>query len=100
MFIPIWPVFSTFLVFTNNLRQLLSNHTLTPEAENMAPNIVGITGGLKTSGDALAQSLGIRPPQVPLDVDNYPVAPPDLELEQVHIYVRHGKSHKRVWTET
>lgn len=27
----------------------------------------------------------------PLDVDNYPVAPPDLKLEQVHIYVRHGK---------
>ncbi|KAK7683555.1 hypothetical protein QCA50_013390 [Cerrena zonata] len=27
----------------------------------------------------------------PLDVDNYPVAPPDLKLEQVHIYVRHGE---------
>ncbi|KAI0746993.1 phosphoglycerate mutase-like protein [Daedaleopsis nitida] len=28
---------------------------------------------------------------VPLDVDGYPVAPPELELEQVHIYVRHGE---------
>ena len=27
---------------------------------------------------------------VQLDVDNYPVAPPELALEQVHLYVRHG----------
>ncbi|KAJ7839577.1 histidine phosphatase superfamily [Mycena olivaceomarginata] len=32
-----------------------------------------------------------RPPQAPLDVKGYPVAPQDLELEQVHIYVRHGE---------
>lgn len=31
-----------------------------------------------------------RPPGAPLDVEGYPVAPPELELEQVHIYVRHG----------
>ncbi|KAL1716674.1 histidine phosphatase superfamily [Schizophyllum commune] len=30
-------------------------------------------------------------PQVPLDPERYPVAPPGLELEQVHIYVRHGE---------
>ncbi|KAL1743996.1 histidine phosphatase superfamily [Schizophyllum fasciatum] len=30
-------------------------------------------------------------PQVPLDAENYPAAPPGLELEQVHIYVRHGE---------
>lgn len=35
-------------------------------------------------------SLFIRPPQVPLDVKAYPVAPEDLTLEQVHVYVRHG----------
>lgn len=29
---------------------------------------------------------------VPLDVEGYPIAPPELELEQVHIYVRHGAS--------
>ncbi|KAI0634864.1 phosphoglycerate mutase-like protein [Trametes polyzona] len=28
---------------------------------------------------------------VPLDVEGYPVAPPELELQQVHIYVRHGE---------
>ncbi|KXN89150.1 putative acid phosphatase SPBC4.06 [Leucoagaricus sp. SymC.cos] len=32
-----------------------------------------------------------RPPQVPLDVEGYPIAPAGLELEQVHIYVRHGE---------
>ncbi|KAK7046664.1 acid phosphatase [Favolaschia claudopus] len=32
-----------------------------------------------------------RPPQAPLDVKGYPVAPADLQLEQVHIYVRHGE---------
>ncbi|KAI0371258.1 phosphoglycerate mutase-like protein [Pilatotrama ljubarskyi] len=28
---------------------------------------------------------------VPLDVEGYPVPPPELELQQVHIYVRHGE---------
>ena len=41
-----------------------------------------------TSGSS-SQS-GMRPGAVPLDVDGYPVAPPELELEQVHLYVRHG----------
>lgn len=31
-----------------------------------------------------------RPPQVPLDVERYPIAPQGLDLEQVHIFVRHG----------
>ncbi|KAK7436892.1 hypothetical protein VKT23_018912 [Stygiomarasmius scandens] len=29
--------------------------------------------------------------QSPLDVESYPVAPKELELQQVHIYVRHGE---------
>jgi acid phosphatase len=29
---------------------------------------------------------------VPLDVESYPVAPAELQLEQVHVYVRHGTS--------
>ncbi|KAI0064916.1 phosphoglycerate mutase-like protein [Artomyces pyxidatus] len=32
-----------------------------------------------------------RAPYAPLDVEGYPVAPADLELEQVHVYVRHGE---------
>lgn len=34
---------------------------------------------------------GVPGATVPLDVDGYPVAPPELQLEQVHIYVRHGE---------
>ena len=30
--------------------------------------------------------------EVPLDVENYPKAPNDLVLEQVHVYIRHGKN--------
>ena len=31
------------------------------------------------------------PGALPLEVDGYPLAPPELELEQVHIDVRHGQ---------
>ena len=31
-----------------------------------------------------------RPGHIPLDVENYPVAPSTLQLEQVHLFVRHG----------
>jgi len=31
-----------------------------------------------------------NPGHVPLDVENYPLAPPTLRLEQVHLFVRHG----------
>ncbi|KAH8115945.1 phosphoglycerate mutase-like protein [Phellopilus nigrolimitatus] len=34
---------------------------------------------------------GLYPPQAPLDIDAYPVAPSELSLEQVHVYVRHGE---------
>ncbi|THH11457.1 hypothetical protein EW146_g8034 [Bondarzewia mesenterica] len=32
-----------------------------------------------------------RAPRPPLDVEGYPVAPSELELEQVHVFVRHGE---------
>ena len=35
-------------------------------------------------------SVAYRYPQMPLEVDGYAVVPHDLQLEQVHIYVRHG----------
>ena len=31
-----------------------------------------------------------HPGHIPLDVENYPVAPSTLQLEQVHMFVRHG----------
>lgn len=42
--------------------------------------------------DAYPAHLESHPGAKPLDVDAYPVAPPGLELEQVHVYVRHGTS--------
>jgi hypothetical protein len=36
------------------------------------------------------KALASRYPQMPLEVDGYAVAPDNLQLEQVHIYVRHG----------
>jgi acid phosphatase len=35
--------------------------------------------------------LLIHVPQVPLDSATYPLAPEGLELQQVHVYVRHGE---------
>ena len=32
---------------------------------------------------------------VPLDVEGYPVAPPELELQQLHVYIRHGTQRLR-----
>ena len=34
-----------------------------------------------------------RPPQVPIGVEGYPIAPDGLKLEQVHVYVRHGECY-------
>lgn len=39
--------------------------------------------------------MSVPYPQVPLDVEGYPVAPEGLKLEQVHLYVRHGQ--KRIF---
>ncbi|PPQ68920.1 hypothetical protein CVT24_007664 [Panaeolus cyanescens] len=37
------------------------------------------------------EMYGYRFPQVPLDVEGYPIAPEGLALKQVHVYVRHGE---------
>jgi len=46
-----------------------------------------------TSEDGTEHIPVYRYPQVPLDVARYPEAPEGLELEQVHIYVRHGQCY-------
>jgi acid phosphatase len=52
---------------------------------DMVPGAVGNgTVGVST------KTYEYRYPQLPLDVDGYPIAPEGLKLEQVHIYVRHG----------
>ena len=44
-------------------------------------------GSAKDGGNKVS---GHRYPQIPLEVEGYPVAPDGLQLEQVHVYVRHG----------
>ncbi|KAG0700578.1 histidine phosphatase superfamily [Suillus ampliporus] len=39
----------------------------------------------------MKQQSQVQGPTVPLDVESYPVAPEGLDLEQVHVYVRHGE---------
>lgn len=41
-------------------------------------------------GTSAGANLKYKAPLSGLDAENYTVAPPELELEQVHIYVRHG----------
>ncbi|KAG6915556.1 hypothetical protein DXG01_010961 [Tephrocybe rancida] len=48
-----------------------------------------VFGGSRLTDDSRTHVY--RDPQVPLEVDNYPVAPTGLVLEQVHVYVRHGE---------
>lgn len=63
-------------------------------------------GTSKISSIVNASGCNIKTPgHVPLDVEKYPVAPDNLALEQVHVYVRHGvccvpSAHRRVLTNT
>ena len=51
------------------------------------------SGAKESNSNAhLAGAITQRLPQIPLDVEQYPVAPSELELEQVHVFVRHGES--------
>lgn len=59
-----------------------------PTQQLLAPPINTMAG--PTTGESTSNSHIYRPPQVPLDVQQYPVAPAGLELEQVHVYMRHG----------
>jgi nitrate reductase cytochrome c-type subunit len=55
------------------------------------PQVLRSTKASSTVSHNEALPYIYRPPQVPLDVKGYPIAPQDLKLEQVHVYVRHGK---------
>ncbi|KAF9523260.1 phosphoglycerate mutase-like protein [Crepidotus variabilis] len=44
-----------------------------------------------TSPSSWTAIKGFKLPQVPLDVEGYTAAPEGLQLEQVHVYVRHGE---------
>ena len=77
------PISATSLLrlFYGALLIQLSSTTVARGSEGNSTDM-GLLGG----DNAAAPKKG----HVPLDVDGYPVAPVELELEQVHIYVRHG----------
>jgi len=57
-------------------------------ARELPPPMFGTSKFLPTVN---ASGCNIKTPgHVPLDVEKYPVAPDNLALEQVHVYVRHG----------
>lgn len=43
------------------------------------------------ASSATPSEHNLYPPQTPLDANAYPVAPDELSLQQVHVYVRHGE---------
>ncbi|KAH9939851.1 phosphoglycerate mutase-like protein [Amylocystis lapponica] len=69
---------SLLLVLFAQVRSVLTDASAT----------MGMGSSFMTSNDA---SSGGWKGHVPLDVQGYPAAPPELELQQVHIYARHGE---------
>ena len=73
-------------VFSQNLEHHSVNATSTEmPLDGMSPPKNG-----QVVPSMASKALGYRYPQMPLEVDGYSVAPYNLQLEQVHIYVRHG----------
>jgi hypothetical protein len=88
LFLPFITLLSCNTVFSRNLE----HHSL-----NTTPTEIplgGMTRSPPKDGQVVpsmaSKALGYRYPQMPLDVDGYAVAPHNIQLEQVHIYVRHG----------
>lgn len=67
------------------------NLTLHDPKDTLQPQVMGLSFNGTTSNKATETAL--RSPQVPLDVEHYTIAPLGLQLEQVHVYVRHGISY-------
>jgi len=57
-----------------------------------SPMAMTIGGPSVVSSTATTTSNTQRLPQIPLDVEKYPVAYHGLEIQQVHVFVRHGKA--------
>jgi len=72
-----------------SLACLASPSAIVP-SDAMTITLGGLSVGSATSSGQTSSNAQ-RPPQVALDVEEYPVASHGLELEQVHVFVRHGK---------
>ena len=88
LFLPFLTLLSCNTVFSSNIEHYIVNATPT-EMPLGGMNPSNLKDGQVVPSMA-SKALGYRYPQVPLEVDGYAVAPQNLQLEQVHIYVRHG----------
>ena len=79
--------FLTLLSCNNVFSQILELHTPT---EMQLGGIMSLPKDGQVVSSMASKDLKYRYPQLPLEVDGYAVAPRNLQLEQVHIYVRHG----------
>ena len=78
--------YGALLIQATGISIALAQDSTTPEA------------GMELLGGSGKAEAVPQKGHVPLDVNGYPVAPPELELEQVHIYVRHGASRAFICT--
>lgn len=91
-----WAVPSLFSLLSFSALCVIS--VAAQSSQNSNAMTIGIGGSIlssNTTGGYSGQTNISNTPrllQVPLDVKQYPVAPLGLELQQVHVFVRHGKS--------
>jgi hypothetical protein len=89
---------SLLLLFLTLLRcNTVFSQNLELHCVNTTPTEMPLpVGGMSSPKDGqvvpsmASKALAYRYPQMPLEVDGYALAPNNLQLEQVHIYVRHG----------
>jgi len=81
-----------FVLLDTTVPEPLGDLKLTRDEDTnpeLSPNN-GVLIGVMDAPGIPAKTYEYRYPQVPLDVDGYPIGPEGLKLEQVHVYVRHG----------
>jgi hypothetical protein len=83
-------LFLTLLSCITVFSQNLELHSVTVSVNTTPTEMSSPKDGQVVPSMASKAALGYRYPQMPLEVDGYAVAPHNLQLEQVHIYVRHG----------
>lgn len=64
------------------------DESLSGPTDDYTSESIVMSGSSSVSGGANSK---YKAPLSGLDAENYTVAPPELELEQVHVYVRHGR---------
>ncbi|KAI0944908.1 hypothetical protein AcV7_001582 [Taiwanofungus camphoratus] len=83
--------FLSFLLITLLLIRPGTPNLYTGMSSSGSSSIRGSLGPDKPSDASESTSANASKGHLPLDVEGYPVAPLELELQQVHIYMRHGE---------